>query len=77
MDKKLEMKKTGNTEDTKYPKFPNTKCEGMSNWLVRQRIIGFIVSFPNRQELVERFGSEGCFRIFHTFHTENQKFGHL
>ena len=41
MDKKLEMKKTGNTEDTKYPKFPNTKCEGMSNWLVRQRINGF------------------------------------
>jgi len=30
MGMKLDMRKTGNTEDTKYPKFPHTKCEGMS-----------------------------------------------
>ena len=33
--------------------------------------------FPNRQELVERFGCWGCFRIFHSFNQKDQKFGHL
>ena len=33
--------------------------------------------FQNRQELVERFGSGGCFRIFHTFNQKDQEFGHL
>jgi len=31
----------------------------------------------NRQKLVERFGSGGCFRLFHSFSQKDQKFGHL
>ena len=33
--------------------------------------------FPNRQKLVERFGSGRCFRILHSFSQKDQKFGHL
>ena len=33
--------------------------------------------FQNRQELVERFGSGRCFRIFHSFNKKDQEFGHL
>ena len=31
----------------------------------------------NRQKLVERFGSGGCFRLFHSFSQKDQEFGHL
>ena len=33
--------------------------------------------FPNLQELVERFRCGSCFRIIHSFHSKNEKFGHL
>ena len=33
--------------------------------------------FQNRQKLVEGFRCWGCFWIFHSFHSEDQKFGHL
>lgn len=33
--------------------------------------------FPNLQELVERFSCGSCFRIIHSFHSKNEKFGHL
>jgi hypothetical protein len=30
----------------------------------------------NRQKLVERFGSGGCFRLFHSLSQKDQEFGH-